>query len=332
MRKRSETRRDVLGGLVAATAGAVGSTRAFAQAAARYPERPIRLIVPFPPGGQTDALARITAAEFSNILPQRVVVENVGGAGGNVGAALTARAEPDGYTILFGTAGTHGINPALYRRGGYEAVADFTPISLVATSANMIIAHPSFAANNLKELIELARSKPGEIDYATAGNGTTPHLTAEFLQEATGIKLKHVPYRGSGPAMTDLLGGHIKLMFDGLPSALGALQGRQVKGIAVSSIAREPAAAEIPAMSETLPQFEVLTWFALVGPRGLDPAIVDRLNGTMTEFARSETVRKRFAELGSTPKSSTPKELAAHIDSELARWAKLIQRLGISIE
>ena len=257
MRKRSETRRDVLGGLVAATAGAVGSTRAFAQAAARYPERPIRLIVPFPPGGQTDALARITAAEFSNILPQRVVVENVGGAGGNVGAALTARAEPDGYTILFGTAGTHGINPALYRRGGYEAVADFTPISLVATSANMIIAHPSFAANNLKELIELARSKPGEIDYATAGNGTTPHLTAEFLQEATGIKLKHVPYRGSGPAMTDLLGGHIKLMFDGLPSALGALQGRQVKGIAVSSIAREPAAAEIPAMSETLPQFEI---------------------------------------------------------------------------
>jgi tripartite-type tricarboxylate transporter receptor subunit TctC len=233
-----------------------------------YPSRPVVLVVPFAAGGSTDLVARLVAAGMARELGRPVVVENRGGAGGNIGAAAVARSAPDGHTVLMGTVATHALNPALYKEMPYDAVGDFAPVSLLALVPNVLVVHPGFPARSVRELVDLLKANPGRYSYASAGNGTPAHLSAELFEGMAGVEMAHVPYKGAGPALADVMGGHVPIMFDNLPPSLEHVRAGRLRGLGVTTRERVPAAPELPTVAETLPGYETYSWNALFAPAG----------------------------------------------------------------
>nr|WP_156921888.1 tripartite tricarboxylate transporter substrate binding protein [Azorhizobium doebereinerae] len=303
-----------------------------AQAQEDYPTRPIRLIVPFAAGGSTDIVARIIAAKMSEILKQQVIVDNRGGAGGNLGAAAVAKAAPDGYTVLMGTVATHAINPALYAKMPYDPVKDFAPVSLLVNVPNVVIVHPSLNVKTTAELIALLKANPGKYEYASSGVGTPLHLSGALFESMAGVKMVHVPYKGAGPAMLDLVGGQVKIMFDNLPSAIGHIRKGSVVGLAVTTKERSPAAPDLPTVSESgLPGYETYSWNAIFAPAGTPMAIIDKLAKAGAQAVADPDVKAKLADLSAVSVGSTPDALAAHVKAELAKWGPVVKASGASI-
>ena len=303
-----------------------------AAAQAGYPTGPVTLVVPFPAGGSTDLVARLVAAGMSKTLGQQVVVENRGGAGGNIGAAAVTRAEPDGYTILMGTVATHALNPALYKKMPYDAVEDFAPISLLALIPNVLVVNPDFPARSVPELIDLLKAHPGEHSYASSGNGTPLHLSGELFKTLAGVDMVHVPYKGAGPALVDVIAGHVPIMFDNLPPSLEQIRAGKLRGLAVTTKERAPAIPELPTIAETLPGYETYSWNALFAPAGTPGPIIQRLNEAARAAVEDPEVAARLKDLSATPLGSTPEELAAHVKAELAQWAPVVEASGARLD
>lgn len=299
-------------------------------AQAAYPERPIRWIVPFPAAGAMDNIARTLGEEMSQTLGQSIVVENRPGAGGNIGAELVARSPADGYTMLI-VANGMAVNPALYRKLSYDPIKDFAPVSLLAVVPNVLVANKAkTSAKTVPEVIASAKSQPGKYTYASAGNGTSIHLAGELFTSMAGVELLHVPYKGSGPAVTDLLGGQVDYMFDSITSAKPHIDAGKLTAIAVTTSKRSATLPNVPTVAEAgLPGYELSPWFAAFVPAGTPPAVVDSLNRAMVEALRKPSVQKRLAAIGAEPIGSTPAELKQHLAKETDKWGKLIRTRGI---
>ena len=327
----------ILIGAVAATVSIVATVwlnDANAQtASAAYPTKPIRLVVPFVAGGTTDILGRAAAAELTKAGMQ-TVVENRPGAGGNIGAEMVAKAAPDGYTLLVGTVGTHGINQSLYGKLPYDPIKDFAPITLLATVPNVLVVHPSLPAKNVKELIDLAKSKPGKLNYASSGNGTSIHLSAELFKTMTGTFMTHIPYRGSSAALTDLVGGQAELMFDNLPSALPYIKSGKLRALGVTSDKRSPALPDVPTIAEAGPikGYEASSWFGVLAPAGTPKEIVDKLHQTLSKALGTPELREKLVSQGADPVGNTPDQFAEHIQKETAKWSKVVKASGAKID
>lgn len=301
-------------------------------AKAAYPERPITLVVPFPAGGSTDLVARVVADRMGKSLGQQVVVENKGGAGGNIGAAQVAKAEPDGYTILMGTIATHALNPALYKNMPYDAVRDFAPVSLLVTVLNVLVVNPQLPVHSVQELIALLKANPGKYSYASSGNGTPLHLSGELFKSMAGVDMVHIPYRGAGPALNDVLGNHVPIMFDNLPSSTSYIKDGALRGLAVTTAKRAASMPDLPTIAETLPGYETYTWNALFAPAGTPPEVVARLNAAAVEAVNDPAVKEKLAGFGATTVGSTPEALAAHVQAELEKWAPVVAASGAQID
>jgi tripartite-type tricarboxylate transporter receptor subunit TctC len=313
--------------------GSVGPTAGTAWAqASDYPAKPITIIIPFPPGGPTDVTGRVLAEKLSVALKQSVVVDNRGGASGNIGAQAAARSKPDGYTLFFATGGTHGINPFLYKNAGYDPVKDFTPIVWVTTSPNIIEVNPNFPAKNLAELIAMAKASPGKLSSAAPGQGSTPHLFGELFKRAAGIDIMHIPYRGSGPALTDVMGGQVPIMFDGIPSSAPLVKSGKLRALAVTGLKRNPALPDVPTVAETIPGFDASGWFALYAPAGTPAEIVSKLNAEVNRVLQLPEVKQRYAALGAEVVGGSPEQLRDHMKQELAKWSELIRDTGMKVE
>ena len=297
-----------------------------------YPSKPITLIIPFPPGGPTDVTGRVLAEKLSLALKQQVVVDNRAGASGNVGAVAAARSAPDGYTLFFATGGTHGINPSLYRNAGFDPIRDFAPVAWITVSPNIIVVHPSFPATTVKELIDLAKANPDKYSSAAPGQGSTPHMAGELFKRAAGIAIVHVPYKGSGPALNDVIGGHIPIMFDGIPSAMPHIRAGRLRALGVTSLQRVPTAADIPTVAETLPGFEANGWFALFAPAGTPAEIVNKLNAEVNRILDQPDVKQRYAGLGAITVGGPPEKLRDQVKAEVERWGELIRATQMKVE
>jgi len=297
-----------------------------------YPLKPITMVIPFPPGGPTDVTGRILAEKLGGFLNQTIVVENRPGASANIGAQYVARAKPDGYTLLFSTGGTHSINPFLYKNIGYDPVKDFEPIVWATISPNIIVVNPEFPAKTLKELIDYAKARPGKLSSAAPGQGSTPHMAGELLKRSAGINIQHIPYKGSAPALTDVMAGHVPIMFDGIPSSLPLVKSGKLRALAVTSKSRSSAAPDIPTVAETIPGFEASGWFALYAPAGTSQSIVMTLNNAANKVLELPEVKRRYSDLGADIVGGSPDRLREHIKRELAKWSELIRISGIQVE
>lgn len=303
-----------------------------ATAAEPYPSRPIKWVVPFPPGGAMDSMARTLGAKLSASMRQPVVVENRPGAGGAIGSGIVAKAAPDGYTMMIVSIG-HAVNPSIYPKLPYDATRDFEPVSLVGIVPNILVAHPSVKANNVKELIALAKAQPGKVTYASAGNGTTVHLAAELFNSMAGVDIMHVPYKGSAPAVTDLMGGQVNVMFDSLSSAKPYIESGKLKALAVTTSKRSGAFPNVPTIAESgLPNYELSGWYAVFVPGKTPKPIVDRLNTELVKALKEPDVRARFALIGAEPVGSSPQELASTLKAETARWATIVRERSIKAD
>ena len=300
-----------------------------AQAADAFPTQPVKLVIPFPPGGSTDVVGRIVAAKMGELLGQTVLVENKAGAGGYIGAAQVAKSDPDGYTLLMGTVATHAINPALYPKMPYDPVKDFAPVSLLVTVPNVLVVHPSLDAKDVQGLITLLKANAGKYDYASSGIGTPLHLSGEIFKTMAGVEMTHVPYRGAGPAMNDLLGGQVKIMFDNLPASIGQIRQGSLRGLAITTTKRSPAAPDLPTMAEAgLPGYETYSWNALFVPAGTPQPVIDRLAKAAAEAVADPAVGKRLADLSAEPVGAGPADLAKHVEAELAKWGPVVKASG----
>jgi tripartite-type tricarboxylate transporter receptor subunit TctC len=318
------TRRSALAG-----AAALLASPAFAQS---FPTRPITLVVPFAAGGSTDVVARIVGQKMSDILGQQVIIENRAGAGGNIGAAAVAKAAPDGYTILMGTISTHTLNPIMGKTKPYDPVKDFAPISLLVSVPNVLVVHASLGVNNVQELVALLKKEPGRHSYASSGNGTPLHVSGELFKRMTGTDIQHVPYRGAGPAMNDLVGGQIKIMFDNLPASAPFIRQGQIKALAVTVKERVPG-FDIPSMAEAgLKDYETYSWNALFAPANTPPDVIARLNAAANAAIKDPSVQSRLRELSAVTVGSTPEQLAEHVKRELAIWEPVIRAANITID
>jgi tripartite-type tricarboxylate transporter receptor subunit TctC len=327
--KRSLLHRLALIGPAALAASLAGPS--LAQGA--YPERPITLMVPFPAGGSTDLVARVVAERMGTELGQPIIVENRGGAGGNIGSAAVAKADPDGYTILMGTVATHALNPALYRKMPYDAVADFAPVALLVVVPNVLVVNPDFPAKNVQELVALLKEKPGEYSYASSGNGTPLHLSGELFKTMAGVDMVHIPYKGAGPALIDVMGGHVPIMFDNLPSSTEHIRAGKLRGLAVTTAQRAPSMPDLPTVAESgLPGYETYTWNALFAPAGTPKEVIDRLNAAGRTAVADPAVQAKLQDVGAVPKGSTPEELASHVKAELEKWAPIVKASGAQID
>jgi tripartite-type tricarboxylate transporter receptor subunit TctC len=304
---------------------------ALAVAAQPYPSRPVRLILPYPPGGATDIVARALGQKLGDALGQQFVIDNRGGGGQVIGTALAAEAAPDGYTLILVTI-THTINPALHRKLPYDSLADFTPVTLVAASPQILVAHPSVAAKSVSELIALAKAKPGGLNYASSGNGSGGHLAMELFKSMTGVQMTHVPYKGAGPALTDLIGGQVQVMFTSPLAALPHVKTGKLRGIAMASRTRSQAAPDLPTVAETVPGYEASLWYALLGPARLPQPVVATLNAETIRALRLPDVAERLTGQGVEPAGGTPAELAAFMKSETAKWGKVVREARIGLD
>lgn len=306
-----------------------------AQTAAQsgYPSKPIKYIVVFAPGGTTDILARLIAPKLSEALGQPVVVENRPGAGGSVGSELLAKSAPDGYTIGGGTISSHAINVSLYSKLAYDPVKDFAPVTMLATLPNMLIVHPSLIVGNVKELIALLKANPNKYSFGSAGNGTSQHISGELFKSMAGVQMQHIPYKGSGPMIPDLLAGTIAMSFENITTAFPPAKSGRLRALAVTSAMRSSAAPEVPTMAEAgLPGYDISSWQALFAPAGTPKEIVNRLHAEVAKILRLPEVVKRIHELGAEPGGMPPEELAAVIKNDIPRLGKIVKDSGAKVD
>jgi len=298
-----------------------------------YPNKPITFMIPFPPGGSTTIVVRSISEELGKALGQQIVIDNRAGAGGTVGTKSLAKAEPDGYTIGLGYSGTLAIGPNLYPNVGYDPRKDFVPIGRIGTAPNTMVVHPSFPAKTVAELIAYAKANPGKVNYGSAGVGTVSHICGEYFATAAGIKLVHVPYKGTGPALTDLIGGHIPMAFAPIPATYENHKGGRIRMLAVTSAKRSALAPEIPTIAESgVPGFEAVLSYGVVAPAGTPRAIIEKLNKALNDVLKSDEVRARLAREGAEPAPSTPEEYAALIDREEKQWGPIVKASGAKAE
>jgi tripartite-type tricarboxylate transporter receptor subunit TctC len=331
------SRRTVLAGTVLATLGAPALLRAQGSA---WPNKPVRIVVPFAAGGTTDILARALAPELQRAFGQAFVVDNKPGAGGNTGAAEVAKALPDGYTLLMGTVGTQSINPSLYPKMPYDAARDFAPITLVAGVPNVLVLNPATAqrlgAVDVPSFVRAVRGQPGRLNVASSGNGTSIHLAAELFKTRTQTFMVHIPYRGSGPALLDLMGGNMDVMFDNLPSAMPHIRSGRLKALAVTSAVRSAALPDLPTIAESgLPElrgFEASSWFGLLAPAGTPADVVQRVQQETAKALATPALRERLQAQGAIPSGNTPQEFGRHIEAEAKKWAEVVKLSGAKVD
>jgi tripartite-type tricarboxylate transporter receptor subunit TctC len=303
-----------------------------AHAQTAWPAKPIRLIVGFAAGGSTDVTARIIAQALSERLGQPVVVENRGGAGGNIGADAVAKADPDGYTLLMATSSTFAANPNLYKTLPFDVQKDFAPITVTAFIPNLLVVNPSVPANNVADFIAYLKANPEKLNFASAGNGTSQHLSGELFNSLAGVRMTHIAYRGGAPAVSDLLGGQVQVIFAPLVEVIQQVRAEKLKALGITTAKRSPLLPEVPTILESLPGYEVALWNGLLAPAKTPPDIIDRINRATIEALRSPEVKAKLAEQGSEPVGNTPAEFKAFIDSELVKWRRLVEISGATVQ
>jgi tripartite-type tricarboxylate transporter receptor subunit TctC len=302
-------------------------------AASEYPDKPVRLVVPFPPGGGADNLARTIMPKVAAALGRPIIIDNRGGAGGNVGAEFVAGSAPDGYTLLYGTNGTHSINAALYQNLRFDPIKDFTPVSRMTEIAAMLVVNPKLPVSSVEELIRYARANPGKMNFASAGNGTTSHLSGELFKTLSGVDIVHVPYRGGALALTDLVGGQVQMMIDVMPNVYPLAKDGRIRGIAVSTAQRFPAAPELPTIAESgLPGFESSAWDGVLAPAGTPEAVVRKLNAAIRQALADPELIEALRNRGARPVAGTPEEFARHIATSTRKWADVVRASGAKID
>ncbi|WP_368921985.1 Bug family tripartite tricarboxylate transporter substrate binding protein [Comamonas aquatica] len=327
---RTFTRRTGLKTLAAATLAVAGMGSALAADA--YPDKPLTMIVPFSAGGTTDILARIVGQALGQELGQTIIIENKPGAGGNIGAQQASRAKADGYTLFMGTVGTHAINQALYKKLPYDPVKDFAPLSRVANVPNLLVAHPSRPYKTVQEMITYAKKHPGEVTYGSPGSGASPHVSGALFQSMTGAELTHVPYKGSAPAISDLLGNQIAVMFDNMPSAIQHVRSGKLRPIAVTTAKRSPELPDVPTIAEAgVPGYEATSWFGLWAVAGTPAPILTKLQTALTKVLKDPAVAKKIADQGGEVVIETPAQFDAFIKSEAAKWGKVVKESGAEV-
>jgi len=319
----------VLRYLIAIPLVLLGAQAALAES---YPTKPITIVVPYPPGGPTDIVARVVGQKLGDRLGQQVIVDNRPGAGGNIGAALVARAAPDGYTLLLGTT-AHAINPSVFPALNYDILKDFSPVVLLTSLPLVVIANASVPANNVQELIALAKSKQGQLTYASSGNGQSTHLAAELFKTMTGAPMTHVPYKGSAPALTDVAGGQVSVMLDTMLSAMPHIKSGRLKALAVTSAKRSASAPELPTVAESgVPGYEAVAWSGLLAPARTPPEIVAKLNTEINVILSQPDVQKRFRNDGAEPVGGSAEQFSTHIGSEVRKWAAVAKLSGAKVD
>ena len=298
-----------------------------------YPNHPITLIVPYAAGGGNDAMARVAADKMSKTLGQQIVIENRGGAGGTIATRQVAKADPDGYTLGIGGTGTLAIGPTLYGNVGYDPRKDFAAVGLIGTSALVVLVHPSLPVKSISELIAYVKANPGKLNYASAGSGSGIHLGTEYFLSMAGIRITHIPYKGSGPALTDLVGGHVSIYFSSLPPAIGLVRDGKVRALAVTSAKRSAIFPELPTVAEAgLKGYDAVLHYGIVAPAGTPRAIIDKLNAALRAAVMSDDVKAKMAADGTEPLLSTPDEYAADIDHEESKWSAIVKKSGAKVE
>lgn len=297
-----------------------------------YPSRTIRIIVPASPGGAADILSRTIAQKLSDAWGQQVLVDNRTGAAGIIGAEAAAKAPNDGYTIMMGFAGVIAVNPSLYKTLPYDSVKDYAPVTLVAYSPLMLVVHPAVPANSVNELIALAKAKPGQLNFASTGSGSTQHLSAELFKSMAGISMTHIPYKGSSLAYPDLLAGNVSLMFENMLSMLPNAKSGKVRALAVTGAKRSAAMPEVPTVGESVPGYSAVGWYGVLAPAGTDAAIVNKLSAEINRILKLPEVSERLSSLGAEPAGTTPEEFAAHIRTEIAKWGAVVRDSGARID
>lgn len=329
----NSTRRPLITTLLPGMAVLALTLAAALPALAEYPERTIKIIVPYPPGGTADLLARVVAPRLAERLKQTVVIENRAGAGGVIGSQVVAKSPADGYTLLLGTIATHGILPVLQKPAPYDAVKDFAPVTLVARTPNVLLANPSVSVRNVAELLTLARAKPGTINFGSTSLGGSPHMSGELLKSLAQVEIAHVPYKGGGPMLIDLMGGQIPIGFDNLPSSMNHIRAGKLRALAVTTDKRWPGAPEIPTMAEAgVLGYEVWAWFGLLAPAATPKPVVELLQRHVAAILRLPEVEKMLLEQGAEPGGNSPEEFAKMIANELQKWAKVAATTGVKLE
>lgn len=309
---------------------AVAAPAAWAQA---WPAKPIRIVAPSTPGDAPDVIARLVADKLSVALGQQVVVENRPGAGGVVGSEAVAKSPPDGYTLIMGNAGSHGINAAVYSKLPYDIQRDFVPVSQVAVAPNVMVINPGVPANTVAEFIAYAKSQPGKLSYASGGNGSSAHMSMELFKSMAGVDIQHIPYKGSSPALTDLIGGQVVVFIGNMPPTVPHIKAGKLRALAVTTKTRSALMPELPTIADAaLPGFETVAWFGVLAPAGTPPEVVNRLSLEIGKIARSPEMRERLLAMGAEPVGGTPEEFKAVIDRDIAKWKPLAQKVGIKVD
>jgi len=316
--------------LAAAVIAAGAATLATAQP---YPTKPIKFIVPFPPAGSTDLSARAVAGKLSERIGQPVIIENRPGAGGNIGTDVVAKAAPDGYTLIVGTVGTHGINPSLYSKMPYDHVKDFAPVILLSKTPNVLVVNPSLPVNSVADVIRLAKSKPNELTFASSGSGTSIHLSGELFKTMAGVQMTHIPYKGSGPMLIDLISGQVNMAFDNLSASMQHIKAGKLKALATTGTQRPPNLPDLPTIAEAgLTGYDSTSWNAIFAPAGTPREVVERLNREIRAILESPETRKFFTEQGAEAGGGTPAELAEFVRAETAKWQKVVKDSGAKVD
>ena len=298
-----------------------------------YPTKPVRFIVPFAPGGSTDTLARTISIKLTDSLGQQVVVDNRPGANGNIGMEIVARANPDGYTVVLGYIANLGTGPSLYRKLPYDPVKDYAPVTQLASAPNIVVLHPAVPAKNFREFVAYAKANPDKVSYASAGVGSIGHLSGVLIDQSAGTRMVHVPYKGSGQAVNDILGGHVQMMISGMSSVIQHVKAGRLRAVGMTSRERSPAAPDVPTIAEQgFPGFEGTAWYGVLAPAGTPPAVVNRLNADIVKALRQPDVRERLGGVGFDIVGGTPEAFGAYIKDEIAKWAKVVKAAGIQPE
>jgi tripartite-type tricarboxylate transporter receptor subunit TctC len=311
---------------IAAALCAIGSSQAATQD--NYPTKPVRLVVPFTPGGSTDILARLVAKEITDTFGQQCIIDNRPGAGGTIGMEIAARSAPDGYTLVMGHIGTLAVNPALYTKLSYDPIRDFQPITLVAMIPNMMSVNPKIPAKTVKDIIALAQAKPGTLNYGSGGNGSAAHLATEYFKLMTKTDITHIPYKGTAPAVTDLIAGNISMMITGVPPQLAHVKSGRLRPIAVATAKRLPMFPDVPAINETVKGYEATQWYGILAPAAVPKAYITRLNAAIVKALHSAEARERLATEAAEPVGNSPEEFGRFIRAEIARWAPVVKQSG----
>ncbi|PSH64980.1 Bug family tripartite tricarboxylate transporter substrate binding protein [Phyllobacterium sophorae] len=297
-----------------------------------FPDRVVTMVVPFAAGGSTDVVARVIADKMSQLLSQQVIVQNVGGAGGSLGAGNVARADPDGYTILMGTVATHALNPLILKTKPYDAEKDFAPISLLVVVPNVLVVNPELPVKSVQELVELLKANPDKYSYASSGNGTPLHLSGELFKKMAGVTMQHIPYKGAGPALNDVIGNQVPIMFDNLPSSSPHIKGGTLRALGVTTKEKASSFPDVPTIAETIQGYETYTWNALFAPAGTPSEVIAKLNEAANKAMADPAVVERMKEFSATIVASTPEDLAAHVKAEIAKWTPVVNDANVQMD